>query len=122
MSRGNIGGKSAKIDALPWLASVKVGDKTVGAGGGGRDGTSSGTGSGQNSGNVSRMGSRSRQSSREPAGGRGLEMSMTSTTGGAPWSVGPEGRDREASGGYARRSGSAGRWDAEEEEQSLQDE
>ncbi|KAI0045953.1 hypothetical protein FA95DRAFT_1543206, partial [Auriscalpium vulgare] len=57
MSRGNIAGKSARIEAFTWLSSVKVGERT-------RDG-SSGTGSGADSGNVSRMGSISRPTSRE---------------------------------------------------------
>ncbi|KAI0056151.1 hypothetical protein BV25DRAFT_1814563 [Artomyces pyxidatus] len=57
MSRGNIAGKSARMDAFTWLASVKVGDR--------RGDGSSGTGSGANSGNASRIGSRSRPASRE---------------------------------------------------------
>ncbi|KAH7909417.1 hypothetical protein BJ138DRAFT_232760 [Hygrophoropsis aurantiaca] len=51
MSRGNIGGKSARMDAFTWLANVKVG---------GRRSSSSGPGSGTNSGDVSRLSSRSR--------------------------------------------------------------
>lgn len=51
MSRGNIGGKSARMDAFTWLSNVKVGDKRE---------NSSGPGSGAESGNGSRMSSRSR--------------------------------------------------------------
>ncbi|KAI0258544.1 hypothetical protein BC834DRAFT_835341 [Gloeopeniophorella convolvens] len=54
MTRGN---RSARMDALTWLSSVRVGERT-------REG-SSGTGSGADSGNVSRIGSRSRPASRD---------------------------------------------------------
>jgi hypothetical protein len=60
MSRGNILGRSAKVEPLTWLSSVRVSERP-------RDGGSSGTGSGQNSGPTSRIGSRSRPQSREPA-------------------------------------------------------
>lgn len=123
-----MGGKSAKIEAFHWLSSVKVGEKPGGPGSGGRDGASSGTGSGQNSGNVSRMGSRSRQSSREPArsrsGGKSVAnngLGLPSTLSGPVWLPGAIGRDRDTSG-YTKRSASAGRWEGEEEGQSLQEE
>ncbi|KAI0300131.1 hypothetical protein B0F90DRAFT_1725223 [Multifurca ochricompacta] len=54
MTRGN---RSARMDALAWLSSVRVGERT-------REG-SSGTGSGAESGNASRIGSRSRPPSRD---------------------------------------------------------
>jgi WD repeat-containing protein 59 len=54
MSRGN---RSARMDALAWLSSVKVGERT-------REG-SSGPGSGADSGSASRTGSRSRPPSRD---------------------------------------------------------
>lgn len=54
MTRGN---RSARMDALAWLSSVRVGERP-------REG-SSGTGSGAESGNASRIGSRSRPSSRD---------------------------------------------------------
>ncbi|THH10378.1 hypothetical protein EW146_g8386 [Bondarzewia mesenterica] len=95
MSKGNVGGKSARVDPFQWLSSVRMGEKA-------RDG-SSGTGSGQTSANASRIGSRSRQSSRDPPPG----------TGPAPFEFGAMGR---------RRSDSMGRREGEVEEQSLQDE
>ncbi|PBK62980.1 hypothetical protein ARMSODRAFT_963822 [Armillaria solidipes] len=57
MTRGNAGSKfvTARVDALTWLSSVKVGEK--------RRGSSSGPGSGHNSAEASRMGSRSRGNS-----------------------------------------------------------
>lgn len=54
MTRGN---RAARMDALAWLSSVRVGERT-------HEG-SSGTGSGPESRNASRMGSRSRPSSRD---------------------------------------------------------
>jgi hypothetical protein len=54
MTRGN---RSARMDALAWLSSFRVGERA-------RDG-SSGTGSGGESGSVSRIGSRSRPPSRD---------------------------------------------------------
>lgn len=54
MTRGN---RSARVDALAWLSSFKVGERA-------RDG-SSGTGSGAESGSASRIGSRSRPPSRD---------------------------------------------------------
>jgi WD repeat-containing protein 59 len=54
MSRGN---RSARMDALAWLSSVKVGERA-------RE-DSSGTGSGADSGSASRIGSRSRPPSRD---------------------------------------------------------
>jgi hypothetical protein len=51
MSRGNIGGKSARMDAFTWLSSVKVGDRRE---------NSSCPGSGNDSGHGSRLSSRSR--------------------------------------------------------------
>ncbi|EGN97137.1 hypothetical protein SERLA73DRAFT_57400 [Serpula lacrymans var. lacrymans S7.3] len=59
MSRGNVGGKSARMDAFTWLANVKVGDRRE---------SSSGPGSGADSGDVSRISSRSRPpSGRDPS-------------------------------------------------------
>jgi hypothetical protein len=54
MTRGN---RSARMDALTWLSSFRVGERA-------RDG-SSGTGSGGESGSASRIGSRSRPPSRD---------------------------------------------------------
>ncbi len=54
MTRGN---RSARMDALAWLSSFRVGERA-------RDG-SSGTGSGAESGSASRIGSRSRPPSRD---------------------------------------------------------
>lgn len=129
MSRGNVGGKSAKIEAFHWLSAVKVGERTGGPGSAGRDGASSGTGSGQNSGNASRVGSRSRHSSREPARSRsgGIDgenngFGLPSTLSGPAWMFSTGGRDRDASGGHNKRSASTGRWEGEEEGQSLQEE
>ncbi|KAH7922738.1 hypothetical protein BV22DRAFT_1094123 [Leucogyrophana mollusca] len=62
MSRGNIGGKSARVDPFAWLANVKVG---------GRRSSSSGPGSGADSGDVSRLSSRSR-----PSAGRDRDLSV----------------------------------------------
>lgn len=95
MSKGNVGGKSARVDAVQWLSNVRIGDK-------GREG-SSGTGSGQTSGNASRIGSRSRQSSREPPPGSGQTLLSFGT-------------------GEQKRSDSRSRWEGDTEEQSLQDE
>ena len=95
MSKGNLGGKSARVDAVQWLSNVRIGDK-------GREG-SSGTGSGQNSGNASRIGSRSRQSSRDPPTGPGQSLFSLGT-------------------GGQKRSDSRSRWEGDTEEQSLQDE
>ena len=69
MTRGNMLGRSAKMDQLMWLSSVRRAEKT-------KEG-SSGTGSGANSGNASRVGSRSRPPSREPSMGRGGKRSVS---------------------------------------------
>ena len=58
MTRGN---RSARMDALAWLSSFRVGERA-------RDG-SSGTGSGGESGSASRIGSRSRPPSRDANSG-----------------------------------------------------
>jgi hypothetical protein len=63
MSRGNIGGKSAKIEQIAWMKNVTEVSRRE---------ESSGPGSGADSGNVSNLSSRSREGSgaRESSGKR----------------------------------------------------